>query len=194
MHFQRYNSDIRMIGKHFKLRSHANLDITRHYTICNVMEPGFYAAINKALKEDNYELVVKHLDEGVKKTDTAMFTIKNYDKPKGLSFRFFTDQEHDFEVSGPFGKGLIEEQAGTHIAFAAGTGVLCFVDLVAHFALKNLRGNDRAGGDGSLNSKRGSKARKATESEFKLILYVSFPNRAGSIALDFFENMQAHAI
>jgi len=37
MHFQRYYPDIRMIGKHYKLRSYANLEITRHYTICNVM-------------------------------------------------------------------------------------------------------------------------------------------------------------
>jgi predicted ferric reductase len=32
----------------------------------------------------------------------------------------------------------------------------------------------------------------ADDNEFKLILYVSFPNRDSSIALDFFENMQAH--
>jgi len=73
-----------------------------------------------------------------------MFTIKNYNQPKGLSFRFFSDEnQHNFEVSGPFGKGLIQAEEGTHIAFAAGTGVLCFVDLVAHLALKNLGNRNR---------------------------------------------------
>jgi NAD(P)H-flavin reductase len=72
------------------------------------------------------------------KSDTGIFTIKNYQQAKGLSFRFFSDQEQNFEVCGPYGKGLIKKEEGTHIAFAAGTGVLCFVDLVAYLALKNL--------------------------------------------------------
>lgn len=47
-------------------------------------------------------------------------------------------------MSGPFGKGLIQKEEGTHIAFAAGTGVLCFVDLVAYLALKNLGSTGKA--------------------------------------------------
>jgi len=46
-------------------------------------------------------------------------------------------------VSGPFGKGLVNKEEGTHIAFAAGTGVLSFLDLVAYIALKNLRQKSR---------------------------------------------------
>lgn len=42
------------------------------------------------------------------------------------------------EVSGPFGKGLEVASDGIHIAFAAGTGVLTFMDLVAQIALFNL--------------------------------------------------------
>ncbi len=45
---------------------------------------------------------------------------------------------HKLEVSGPFGKGLQVESDGIHIAFAAGTGVLTFMDLVAQIALFNL--------------------------------------------------------
>jgi len=104
------------------------------------------------------------------KSDTGIFTIKNYQQAKGLSFRFFSDQEHNFEVSGPYGKGLIQNEVGTHIAFAAGTGVLCFVDLVAHLALKNL-GVNVGGGGSKLN-------KSVDDNEYKLILYVSFPKRA----------------
>lgn len=34
-------------------------------------------------------------------------------------------------MSGPYGKGLMVESTGVHIAFAAGTGVLTFMDLVS---------------------------------------------------------------
>ena len=39
---------------------------------------------------------------------------------------------------GPMGKGLMVNRSGVHVAFAAGTGVLVFVDLVMHLALVNL--------------------------------------------------------
>lgn len=36
------------------------------------------------------------------------------------------------------GKGLCVKQTGVHVAFAAGTGVLVFVDLVMQLALSNM--------------------------------------------------------
>lgn len=36
------------------------------------------------------------------------------------------------------GKGLDIQKGGVHIAFTAGTGILVFVDLVAHLIRKNL--------------------------------------------------------
>ena len=51
--------------------------------------------------------------------------------------KFFQDY-NKLEVSGPFGKGLGIRSEGIHIAFAAGTGVLTFMDLVAQIALHNL--------------------------------------------------------
>lgn len=36
------------------------------------------------------------------------------------------------------GKGLAPNNSGIHLAFAAGTGNLCFVDLMAHVALSVL--------------------------------------------------------
>ena len=53
--------------------------------------------------------------------------------------KFYEDRDDQkFEVSGPFGKGLQVESEGVHIAFAAGTGALTFMDLVAQIALFNL--------------------------------------------------------
>jgi NAD(P)H-flavin reductase len=44
----------------------------------------------------------------------------------------------NFEIKGPFGKGLNIRKGvnGVHIAFAAGTGILPFMDLVAYLARK----------------------------------------------------------
>jgi hypothetical protein len=36
------------------------------------------------------------------------------------------------------GKGLAPASTGVHLAFAAGTGNLCFVDMMAHVALSVL--------------------------------------------------------
>ena len=59
-----------------------------------------------------------------------MFTIKNY--TRGVSGKVhFANEDRRFEIKGPIGKGLMVKPTGVHIAFAAGTGVLCFVDLVA---------------------------------------------------------------
>jgi hypothetical protein len=41
-------------------------------------------------------------------------------------------------ISGPYGKGLGIENTGVHIAFAAGTGVLTFMDTVALIARRVL--------------------------------------------------------
>ena len=42
-----------------------------------------------------------------------------------------------YEITGPMGKGLglTKDSRGKHLAFAAGTGVLLFVDLVAKMIL-----------------------------------------------------------
>jgi len=65
-----------------------------------------------------------------------MFCIKNYGNPHGLSSKIHAQPQHlqRFEVTGPMGQGLRLMSSGIHIVFAAGTGVLCFVDLVSHLA------------------------------------------------------------
>ena len=65
------------------------------------------------------------------------FCIKNYQKPKGLSTMIFNAQNR-FEVKGPMGFGLQTKAKGHHLVFAAGTGVLCFVDLVAELCRLNV--------------------------------------------------------
>lgn len=45
----------------------------------------------------------------------------------------------NFELTGPIGKGLGIDSEGICMAFAAGTGMLTFMDLVAAVAQHNIR-------------------------------------------------------
>ncbi len=63
-------------------------------------------------------------------------TVKNYTKANGLSKRINEVPGEIYDIKGPMGKGLLIKKQGVHIAFTAGTGVLVFLDLVAHLARK----------------------------------------------------------
>ncbi len=69
------------------------------------------------------------------------------------------------------GKGLDIQADGTHIAFSAGTGILVFIDLVAHLIRKNL---------GQMDPEEDAQL----SGGFRFILYVSFPKQEEAIALD----------
>ena len=64
------------------------------------------------------------------------------------------------------------QRTGIHIAFAAGTGVLCFVDLVGHLIQANLNLND---------------THMVDLDHFKFVFYISFASEADSIALELLE-------
>jgi len=109
------------------------------------------------------------------------FTIKYYDSQnKGLSYRFWDEPNDDYEVKGPLGKGLelSESSTGTHVIFTAGTGVLCFIDLIARLALQNMGIIDKIDGAEKLSD------------DFKLVLYVSFRNANEAVCLELCEALQ----
>ena len=107
----------------------------------------------------------------------AIVTIKNYGTKKGLSKAMFDMIKDDIEtpiieVQGPMGKGLEIQKTGTHIAYTAGTGILVFMDLVAHLIRKNL------------NLLSDEDDRLLDGKNFKFILYASFPNEADCCGVD----------
>jgi len=77
------------------------------------------------------------------------------------------DNRDIFIVKGPMGKGLGIRESGVHIAFAAGTGVLVFLDLVMRLILHNT-GALKAGFDDS----------------FKFIFYISHQNLNETMGMD----------
>ena len=75
------------------------------------------------------------------------------------------------------GKGLQVQRSGIHIAFAAGTGVLCFVDLVGHLIQANLN---------LIYS------HMVDLDHFKFVFYISFASEADSIALELLEAFEQY--
>jgi hypothetical protein len=66
-----------------------NPSVIRHYTTCNAMAPKFYSELVRVLKSPK---LVHTFDKSVlcpDDTNQMTFTIKNYQKKGGLSFRFF---------------------------------------------------------------------------------------------------------
>jgi hypothetical protein len=74
-----------------------------------------------------------------------------------------------FNIKGPFGKGLGIRPTGVHIAFAAGTSVLIWLDLVSRIILHNT-GVRSLGPD--------------FDEEFKFILHISAQNLNEAMGMD----------
>ena len=110
-----------------------------------------------------------------------VLTIKNYKTAHGLS-KLIHDHEKrkdHWAIKGPMGKGLglTADSKNYHIAFAAGTGILPFIDLVARLAMQEL---------GVLPKDQ------HFDKDFKLELHVSFPSYEESIGYDLVEALQAY--
>jgi hypothetical protein len=72
-----------------------------------------------------------------------------------------------FLVKGPMGKGLGVQNAGVHVAFAAGTGVLVFLDLITRIILHNT----------------GVRLSEFSD-EFKFVFYISHRNLSETMGMD----------
>ena len=172
--FKRHYHGFEALTKHFWIRTLQERQIIRHYTVCNAMDPQLYTAYVLCLDADSG----RDFDRSLLDTSNQpemLFNIKNYQNDKGLSKKLHRMPQGSllYEVKGPMGKGLQVQRTGVHIAFAAGTGVLCFVDLVGHLIQANL---------GLI-----SQPYAVDLDRFKFIFYVSFASEADSIALELLE-------
>ena len=75
---------------------------------------------------------MKHSDLKLKNQDREDF----YEVRDKQIYEDLEDAEV-FRIKGPLGRGLQIEQGGVHVAFCGGTGLLVFIDLVAHLILRN---------------------------------------------------------
>ena len=183
-----------MMAKHYLVKStsgaglgaslpgkidHHKPGIKRHYTEAFAMR----AEVKRALLDlatrspaakptDTVQVLSRWLQSNNR--DNLALTIKNYGGV-GLSGHIHDDlaeKTHVFQIKGPMGKGL-DFKTGKHVAYAAGTGVLVFMDLVAHLILKKV--------NPSLLDET------QLPDDFKLELYTSFASRESAIGLDLIE-------
>ena len=75
--------------------------------------------------------------------------------------------EEMFSIKGPMGRGLDIQKSGLHIAFCAGTGVLVFLDLVAHLLMRNIFLS-------KLPEEKVDPQFKVLKDDFEFHLYVAF--------------------
>ena len=111
--------------------------------------------------------------------DNLCLTIKNYYSFKGLSAHICNAlSSTKVEVEGPCGLGLGIKPRGRHVAFAAGTGILVFIDIVAHLIIRlvDLRANFAEP--------------KIDLDNFQFVLYSSFVSDQESIAIGLCKALQ----
>ena len=140
---KRFYKELTFIGKHYLVYLESRPEVKRHYTVSNCMKKEVYLeyvrALNDSINQRKPKPISEHLLECDEDTSEITITCKNYKFKNGLSTQLHTENEHDtYHVEGPMGKGLQVHPNGVHIAFTAGTGVIVFLDLVAHLARKNL--------------------------------------------------------
>lgn len=116
-------------------------------------------------------------------------TIKNYFKNLGFSSCIHASAENlenpsHVQIKGPMGKGLGIPTTGRNIAFTAGTGVLVFIDLVAHLLLQVIMEND------GQKLSEGKSENAIDLSKFRFELYTAFPNENEAFALDLIQCLQ----
>ncbi len=87
--YKSYYPGLKHLTRHFWIRNMRNPAVIRHYTTCNAMAPKFYNELLRVLKNSK---IAHTFDKSLlcpDDTNAMTFTIKNYKKDGGLSFRFF---------------------------------------------------------------------------------------------------------
>lgn len=142
-----YHDDIKMLGKHYTfvpvddfnapVREAEGMVLKRHYTIANCMRLDFYTSLVNALTQQS-AFDAKLLNS--ESCNSVNVTVKDYSLQQGISRYFSRSSQCNYSIKGPMGRGLelTSKSKGTHVAFAAGTGILVFVDLVTRLALGQL--------------------------------------------------------
>lgn len=142
-------------------------------------------AANGSKNADQYSRVIKQNIENNNKKDLTL-SLKGYFAARGLSAILInavnkeeTQPFEKTEIKGPLGLGLELKATGVHIAFAAGTGILPYVDALAHMILRMVTLN------GGPDFFEGIEEEHMVDVDnFKFILYTSFASEDEAIAFE----------
>lgn len=168
------------MGKHFRIsKVHNYLPVYRYYSAVYCMTPcvvkdwreqiqseGLAADVNL----NEFELHPKYAEQVQTQDNVLCLIIKEY-TPHGVISQYSTGMKigKKINLKGPLGPGLVlsEFSAGDHIAFAGGTGIVPFLDLV--YMIWRVETNQESFG---------------LTDDFSLMMYVSFSTWKDTFAVD----------
>ena len=120
-------------------------------------------------------------------TVNAVTTETGFNLQSNDAANAFTGQmrpiEEMFNIKGPMGRGLEITKSGLHVAFCAGTGVLVFLDLVAHLLMRNVFLAKQPENQVDPQFKQ-------LKNDFEFHLYVAFQDADQSIGLQLCEALE----
>jgi hypothetical protein len=169
--FARFITGHSWIGKHFSFTS-KKLNKTRYYTLCLAMDEeikiSHNSLLNNVLNDGQLKPIVNTSSNYL-----AIFS-KRYNFPNTLSNELYLSMD-DFIIRGPMGigLGLNKKLSGTHVIFAAGTGILPFIDLIAltiRYACYKAKGRTIY-----------NETFDNIDTDFNLVLFTSYTDELGSI-------------
>ena len=149
--YKRFHNSLSHVGQYYIISKKTAPLIKRQYTVCNMLIPEIGQAALALLKKG----VAAAATEPVEPLPLDLFmdeegqngfwlTIKQYGSPAGVATAVHKhDHTENFIAKGPCGKQLFDNLAdpnaldGEYCAFAAGTGVFVFYDLVFMIFLQN---------------------------------------------------------
>lgn len=161
------------LGRHYLVQEISNkygpVGNARQYTVASTMQNDLYQAYISALENRTDQSIAKVrevITANKAQKDRITLYIKNYENNNGLSSRihnYKSSEEPQFKVSGPMGRPMQIDRTGLNIVFAAGTGVLPFMDLVGFLARQTINLNMTEFDEG-----------EEVKSPFKLVVCASF--------------------
>jgi NAD(P)H-flavin reductase len=192
------------LGRHYSLSS-VELNKTRYYSISmclnEVMKKKHLELIENIKRlENNLECVNVEVPEDKMYSEEFNLYIKKYNFKNGLSGhvdKFNNDMQTDLIIRGPVGTGLNlfnNILKGTNVIFAAGTGIIPFIDLIAFtvtYMTYQISQQEFKGKDNFILSKEKSIFKKINEDPivppFKICLYATFSSPKSALYMDICE-------
>ena len=157
------------------------------------MRPDVYQALIDLAKHKDQkaaEIIVNAIKQN--NQEDLSLTIKGYSQNQGLSAFIFDDlkgnKQQKYQIHGPMGKGLNPQNEGLHAAYAAGTGVLVFADMVGHLILKQVAA--QGGPDVFKMLGESAEGIPSLPDNFKFNLKTSFFDEDEAIALELIEALE----
>lgn len=203
MQFAKILPGVYSLGRHYSLSS-LELNKTRYYSIS--------MCLSEEIKRKHFELIqnVKKIESGLEVVNVEIpedkmycdefnLYIKKYNFKNGLSgyvVKFNDDMQTDLIIRGPVGTGLnlFNNIRGTNVIFAAGTGIIPFIDLIAftvRYVTYQICKNEFKGKENLILNKEKTIFDSIKEHQFKICLFATFSSPLSALYMDICEALSA---